>query len=105
MLRSSATGSAMDGAMNITVYVPPPLQDCCEGASHLRLTATSVRAILAEIELRYPSLYRGICYETGEVRRHVNIFVNTSHMREREGLDTALVVGDVVNILPAVSGG
>jgi len=39
------------------------------------------------------------------VRRHVNLFVNTSHVRDREGLDTALVPGDVVWIIPAVSGG
>jgi molybdopterin converting factor small subunit len=31
--------------------------------------------------------------------------VNTSHVRDREGLDTALVAGDVLTILPAVSGG
>jgi molybdopterin converting factor small subunit len=39
------------------------------------------------------------------VRRHVNVFVNKSNVREREGLDTALAPGDVVTILPAVSGG
>jgi molybdopterin converting factor small subunit len=31
--------------------------------------------------------------------------VNDAHMRSRDGLDTALVAGDVVTILPAVSGG
>jgi molybdopterin converting factor small subunit len=39
------------------------------------------------------------------VRRHVNLFVNESHIRDREGLETALVPGDEVTILPAVSGG
>ena len=46
-----------------------------------------------------------ICDETGQVRRHVNLFVNTAHVRDRDGLDTALVAGDVLTILPAVSGG
>ena len=58
-----------------------------------------------DLEQRYPSLYRNICDETGAVRRHMNLFVNTSHVRDREGLDTALVTGDVVTILPAISGG
>jgi molybdopterin converting factor small subunit len=40
-----------------------------------------------------------------QVRRHVNLFVNTSHVRDREGLDTAPVPGDVITILPAISGG
>jgi molybdopterin converting factor small subunit len=39
------------------------------------------------------------------VRRHINIFINDLHMRDREGFDTALVAGDEVIILPSVSGG
>jgi molybdopterin converting factor small subunit len=64
-----------------------------------------VRAALEQIERSHPALYRSICDETGAVRRHVNVFVNTSHMRDREGLDTPLVSGDTITILPAVSGG
>ena len=69
------------------------------------MSAANVRAVLEELERRHPSLHRSICDETGRVRRHVNLFVNSSHLRDREGLDTALVPGDVVTILPAVSGG
>jgi len=64
-----------------------------------------VRAVLEEIQRRHPALHRGICDETGAVRRHVNLFVNTAHVRDREGLDTALAPGDALIILPAVSGG
>jgi molybdopterin converting factor small subunit len=90
---------------NITVHVPRELRAYCEGAAELMLSAPSVRAVLDELERRYPSLYRGVCDDTGAVRRHVNVFVNTDHVRDRSGLDTALVPGDVVIILPAVSGG
>ena len=95
----------MTGATAIKIHVPAPLRDCCEGVSELLLSASSVRSALQQIEQRYPSLYRGICDETGAVRRHVNLFVNASDVRDREGLDTGLVPGDVVTILPAVSGG
>ncbi len=91
--------------MTITIHVPAPLRACCEGASELALSAASVRAALEQIERSHPSLYRSICDETGTPRRHVNLFVNASHVRDREGLDTALVSGDVLTILPAVSGG
>jgi molybdopterin converting factor small subunit len=67
--------------------------------------APSVRAALEELELRYPALHRSICDETGAVRRHINLFVNTQHMRDRNGLDTSLEPGDVVTIMTAVSGG
>ena len=91
--------------MNVTILVPSVLRAECGCAPELSLPAESVRAALEQIERNYPSLYRCVCDETGKVRRHVNLFVNTSHIRDREGLDTALVQGDVISILPAVSGG
>ena len=95
----------MSEGMSIKVYVPRVLRDCCEGAAELELPASTVRAALEQIELRHPSLYRSVCDETGAVRRHVNLFVNSAHGRDREGLETTLVSGDVVTIMPAVSGG
>ena len=89
----------------VTVYVPGVLRSECDGASRLSLNAASVRAALEAIEGRHPALYRSVCDETGAVRRHVNLFVNTAHVRDRDGLETALTPGDVVWILPAVSGG
>jgi sulfur-carrier protein len=91
--------------MTITIHVPAALRSYCEGTSELTLSAPSVRAALEQIERSHPALYRGVCDETGTVRRHVNLFVNASDVRDREGLDTALVSGDVLTILPAVSGG
>jgi molybdopterin converting factor small subunit len=91
--------------MMITVHVPGPLRACCQGSSELTLSAPSVRVALEQIERSHPALYRSICDETGKVRRHVNLFVNTAHMNDRDGLDTALVPGDSLTILPAVSGG
>jgi molybdopterin converting factor small subunit len=91
--------------MTITIHLPAVLGASCAGATRLTLSAPSVRVVLDLLERSYPRLYRSVCDETGSVRRHVNLFVNTSHIRDREGLDTALVAGDVLTILPAVSGG
>ena len=91
--------------MTITIWVPTALRAYCDGASELTLSAPTVRAVLLELERQYPTLSRNICDDTGAVRRHINLFVNTSHVRDLEGLDTALASGDVVTILPAVSGG
>ena len=95
----------MTSATPITVHIPTTLRDCCGGASELALPATSLRVVLEELERRHPALHRSICDDTGAVRRHVNLFVNTNHMRDRDGIDTPLAPGDVVTILPAVSGG
>ena len=91
--------------MSIAVHIPAPLRPYCGGASELRIPAPTVRALLLELERRHPSLYGSVCDETGAVRRHVNLFVNSDHVRDRDGLDTALTPGDVLTILPAVSGG
>jgi molybdopterin converting factor small subunit len=95
----------MPPAPDITVHVPMPLRGACKGRSELQLHAPSVRAALEELERSQPALHRSICDETGALRRHVNLFVNHAHIRDRDGLDTALSPGDMLIILPAVSGG
>ena len=89
----------------ITIHLPTALRKYCGGAADLPVEAATVRAALEELERSQASLYRNICDETGAVRRHLNVFVNTEHVRDREGLDTRLSPGDVVTILAAVSGG
>jgi molybdopterin converting factor small subunit len=95
----------MSSPPHITIWIPGPLRACCDGAAELALPAADVRAALAELGRRHPSLYRGICDETGAVRRHLNLFVNRAHIRDRNGLDTVFAPGDVLMVLPAVSGG
>jgi len=95
----------MTQASAITVHLSAVLRAYCGGASELALAAPDVRAAFAELERDHPSLYRCVCDETGALRRHVNVFVNSSNVRDADGLDTPLAPGDIVTILPAVSGG
>jgi molybdopterin synthase sulfur carrier subunit len=91
--------------MPTTILLPGHLRLYSDGASELVTAAPTVRAALEDLARTRPALYRNICDETGAVRRHINIFVNTAHMRDREGLDTALAADDTISIIPAVSGG
>jgi molybdopterin converting factor small subunit len=61
--------------------------------------------VLEDLEKRQPDLYRNLCDETGALRRHLNVFVNSDNIRDLGGVDTTLRSGDVVTFLPAVSGG
>jgi MoaD family protein len=92
-------------APNIIVHVFGQLREYCAGAAELPLSAGTVRAVLEQLEREQPLLYRNLCDETGKVRRHLNVFVNTENVRDRDGIDTMLAAGDVVTFLPAVSGG
>jgi molybdopterin converting factor small subunit len=89
----------------ITIHVPGPLRRYCAGVEQLAVPAGTVRAALDHLAQREAALYRNVCDETGRVRRHLNVFVNADHVRDRDGMDTTLVPGDVLTILPAVSGG
>ena len=91
--------------MTIAIRIPGPLRAYCEGAAEVAVSAANVRAALAQLEQSNPVLHRNICDETGTVRRHINVFVNLDSIRDLDGLDTALTSGDIVTILPAVSGG
>jgi molybdopterin converting factor small subunit len=77
----------------------------CDGSADIPVSASTVRGALEQLERQHPSLYRNICDETGAVRRHIGLFVNLSHIRDLDGMDTALAPGDELIVLPAVSGG
>jgi MoaD family protein len=97
-------------APQITVMIPSALRALCNGDVRQRkvdlsFAARHVRGLLAELARQYPQVYVRLCDERGEPRPHINVFVNDDHVRARAGLDTELAAGDVVSILPAVSGG
>ena len=92
-------------APNITIHVFGQLREYCGGAKELSASARTVRSLLEQLERDQPLLYRNLCDETGKVRRHLNVFVNTENVRDLDGVDTALIDGNVVTFLPAVSGG
>ncbi len=94
----------------VKVTIPLALQSLCsrDGLSRngeLRMGARNVRALLEELARQQPQVHVRVCDERGEPRTHINVFVNDDHVRARAGLETPLNAGDVVTILPAVSGG
>jgi len=95
----------MGSAPAITIHVPGPLRTYCAGATELSMSAHTVRAALQDLERSQSDLYRNVCDETGALRRHLNVYVNSDNVRDLNGVDTTLAQGDVVTILPAVSGG
>src|SRR5258708_2514835 len=94
----------------IRVMIPQALRAFCSEplpSRHAGLARRghTVRARLAELARQHPQVYVRLCDERGDPRPHINVFVNDDHVRARAGLDTPLTSGDMVTILPAVSGG
>jgi molybdopterin synthase sulfur carrier subunit len=89
----------------VTLHIPGSLSEFSGAESAVALEAASVRELLARLAQERPRLYAGICDETGRIRKHMNLFVNHKHIRDREGLETPLAPGDALYAWPAVSGG
>jgi molybdopterin converting factor small subunit len=87
----------------ITVYVPGPLRGFSGGRDVVEVTAGggTLREALAALFALHPGLRDRVLTETGEIRRHVNVFVGA----DRSTLEAPVAHGDDISILPAVSGG
>lgn len=94
--------------MAIAVVLPQALQGDSGGDGRVSVAlegGAPLRAVLDEIARRYPRLDRRIRDERGELRRYVNVFVDTDECRALSGLDTPIPDGTEVRVLPSVAGG
>jgi molybdopterin synthase sulfur carrier subunit len=65
----------------------------------------TVAAVLASLRAVYPGVYERTLDERGQIRQHMNIFLNTENVKGTRGLHTPVSPGDEISIIPAVSGG
>jgi molybdopterin converting factor small subunit len=65
----------------------------------------TVRAVLDELEKRYPGFSGYVIDELGRVRRHVNIFLREEPICDRDALTDAVGPDDKLFIVQALSGG
>jgi sulfur-carrier protein len=95
------------GARLITFHLTGPLRPWAGGASEVNLDASpaDVRGALAALFTVHPGLRDRITNETGEVRVHVNVFVDGEAIRYTGGLSTPLRERAELHVMPAVSGG
>jgi molybdopterin converting factor small subunit len=91
--------------MAVQVLIPTPLQNLTGGEASVSLEATSINALLAALEERFPGILARVCDENGKLRRFLNVYVNSEDIRFLDHQATALADGDEVSIVPAVAGG
>lgn len=88
-----------------TVILPPILRDRAGNQKRIEVECGTVRAIIEELEQRFPGIQFNLCYETGELRPYVNVYLERENIRYLQGLDTPVEAGSQVRILPSVAGG
>lgn len=54
---------------------------------------------------KYPALEFHVFDKDGNLRRHINLFVNDVHVKDLNGVETKVGENDVVRILAAAAGG
>lgn len=93
--------------MPLTFTIPGPLRDLAGQRAEIRVdgSARSLSDALTLLWQQCPAVRDRVITERGDVRQHVNIFVDGESIRDADGLRTAVRDGAEIVILPAVSGG
>jgi sulfur-carrier protein len=83
------------------VRLRAPLSELAGGRRELELEGATVGEVLQALEREHPEVKGWILDERGQIREHINVFVNKDYGRE----DTAVGDQDRLHVLPAISGG
>ena len=93
---------------DVVVVLPGALRQFTGGESKLTVAVpdeATVGTVLDRVGAELPALHRRIQDETGVLRRHVNVYVGQTNVRDAQLLDTPVPLGSDVTILPSVAGG
>lgn len=94
--------------MNVTVRLPAALRELAHGEKAIEVELdgpATLATVLDALAVRLPAVERRIRDETGMLRRHVNVFVGDTNVRDGAGLAEPLPDGSEIQVIPAVSGG
>ena len=84
-----------------TVRLRGPLKRLAGDRGELAIAGATVLELVRAVERDHPATDGWILDERGEIRRHINVFVNG----ELGDAETAVGDDDRVDVLPAISGG
>jgi molybdopterin synthase sulfur carrier subunit len=85
----------------VNVLIPGPLHSYT-GKTHVEATGSTLAALLADLDRRYPGIRFRMIDEQDRIRRHMRVFVNGDQVFD---LSRALDPADEVVIVQALTGG
>lgn len=93
--------------MSVVFVIPGPLRELARNRSEVRVhgRAGSLSEALMLLWADCPAVRDRVITELGEVRPHINIFVDGESIRDSGGLGAPVRDGAEILILPALSGG
>ena len=69
------------------------------------ISASTVQELIDQVVQQYPSIKFHLLDSEGQLRRHFNIFVNGTHIRDLSGMDTPLQDEDKIILMASAAGG
>jgi MoaD family protein len=91
--------------MAVTVKLPTILRKHAGGEAKVGADGATLREVLGDLEAKYPGITKNVIAEDGGLHRFINVYVNDEDVRYLGSLETGVVDGDTISILPAVAGG
>ena len=88
-----------------TLRVPALMKVYLGNLSEVPVQGSTVSEIIADLVKRYPAIQNHIIDKNGELRRHVNLFLNDKNIKDLDGLETSVQENDRIILLPSISGG
>ena len=73
--------------------------------SEFFVSASTTRELIETIVEQYPSVKFHLVDAEGKLRSHFNIFVNGTHIRDLNGMETTLKEDDKVILMASAAGG
>ena len=89
----------------VSVKLPQLLRQRAGNLSSVSVSGSTIREIIDALDHDYPGIKFNLCYETGELRPYVNIFLDGENIRYMQVLDTPVHMGATIYILQSVAGG
>ncbi len=91
--------------MSVQIKIPASLRKFVANQDTVSVDGVDVRQALDALESAHPGIKSKLCDDSGNVRRFINIYANSEDIRFLDNLETRLVDGAELQIVPAIAGG
>ena len=91
--------------MSVKVRLPGSLRDATGGVTRIEAAGTTLAAVVADLERKFPALQGKILDERGGLQSYLNVYIGDQDARHVGGGGAAVPDDSDVMIIPAMSGG
>jgi sulfur-carrier protein len=88
-----------------SVRFPAVMKYYVNNQAEIFVPATTISELITKVIEQYPNIKFHLVDADGNLRKHFNIFVNGTHIRDLNGMDTILKEADKVILMASAAGG